>query len=569
MARSFSALLRLLLLLPVWLIPEGAMSATTASGYQSLVQLWTKWRQFEPPVIENCIPDYGIAAMSEKARQLAKFQQQLASIDTSGWSVTDLGDKRLVAAEMNGMDFDLRVLKPWARDPSFYASVWGEDSDVPEHEGPSIYPVIDLQSYKYPLSKADQKTLTCLIGAIPALLEQAKTNLRDSNGRDLWLYGGRAFREQSKTLAAYAAGRLDMRTLEGTKHADMTGADQALFDAIGKARAATDAFRAWVEGETPKKTGPSGVGKANYDWYAKNVHLVSYGWAEQVTLLRRALDRARASLAVEEFHNRSLPPLEPVNDAQAWHAMAKEKMQTLVDFLIDSGLVDDQKYFRDAMAAQLGEYTPANERNFFAHGAAHDPSALYSHEYHWIELARRKHEPNKSPMRAATPLYDMYDSRSEGLATAMEELLMDAGLYDKSPRGREIVWAMLANRAARGLASLYVQANEMTLQEAGKFHAAWTPRGWSDPNSDLVAFEQLLYLRQPGYGTSYITGKLELDRLISEYSFEQEQNGKKFSLPEFFRKLNASGVIPFSLIAADMVDDAPLIRQRRGELRSD
>ena len=542
------------------------MSAPAASGYQSLVQLWTKWRQFEPPLVEHCLPDYGAAAMAEKARQLAKFQQQLASIDTSGWSVADLGDKRLVAAEMNGMDFDLRVLKPWARDPSFYANVWGEDSDVPEHEGPSIYPVIDLQSYQYPLSKADQKTLTCLLGAIPALLEQAKTNLRGSNGRDLWLYGGRAFREQSKTLAAYAAGKLDMRTLEGTKHADMAGADQALIDAIGKARAATDAFRGWVEGEAPKKTGPSGVGKENYDWYAKNVHLVSYGWAEQVTLLRRELDRARASLAVEEFHNRSLPPLEPVNDPQAWHAMAKVKMQTLVDFLIDSGLVDDQKYFRDAMAAQLGDYTPAAERNFFAHGAAHDPSALYSHEYHWIELARRKHEPNKSPLRAATPLYDMYDSRSEGLATAMEELLMDAGLYDKSPRGREIVWAMLANRAARGLASLYVQANEMTLQEAGKFHAAWTPRGWSDPNSDLVAFEQLLYLRQPGYGTSYITGKLELDRLISEYSFEQEQKGKKFSLPEFFRRLNASGVIPFSLIAADMVDDSLLIRQRRGEM---
>ena len=565
---ALAGLLQFLLLLAVWLIPDSAMSATASSDYQSLVELWMKWRQFEPPMVENCVPDYGVAAMSEKAQGLAKFQRQLASIDTSKWSVAQLGDKRLVAAEMNGMDFDLRVLKPWARDPSFYANVWGEDSDVPEHEGPSIHPVIDLQSYEYPLSKADQKRLTCLIGAIPALLEQAKTNLMESNARDLWLYGGRAFREQSKTLTAYAAGRLDMRTLEGTKHADMTGADQALIDAIGRARAATDAFRAWIEEEAPKKTGPAGVGKENYDWYAKNVHLVAYGWDEQVTLLRRELDRARASFELEEFRNRNLPPLEPRNDPQAWRSMAREKMQTLVDFLVDSGLIDDQKYFRAAMAAQLGDYTPAGERNFFAHGAARDPSALYSHEYHWIELARCKHEPNKSPMRAAKPLYDMYDSRSEGLATAMEELLMHAGLYDKSPRGREIVWAMLANRAARGLASLYVQANEMTLEQAGKFHAAWTPRRWSDPNSDLVAFEQLLYLRQPGYGTSYITGKLELDRLISEYSFEQEQQGKKFNLPEFFRRLNASGVIPFSLIASDMVDDSLLIKQRRGEMGS-
>ena len=76
---------------------------------------------------------------------------------------------------------------------------------------------------------------------------------------------------------------------------------------------------------------------------------------------------------------------------------------------------------------------------------------------------------------------------------------------------------MLANRAARGLASLYVQSNELTLQQAGRFHAQWTPRGWSDPASSLVAFEQLLYLRQPGYGTSYITGKLQFERLISDY----------------------------------------------------
>jgi hypothetical protein len=558
-------LVALLLLPAIWLLPEGAMSAASVSDYQSLVELWKKWRQFEPPVIASCVPDYSAAAMSQRAPLLAGFQRQLTAIDSSGWSVAQLGDKKLVAAEMNGMDFELRVLKPWARDPSFYANVHGEDSDVPAHEGPSIHPAIDLQSYKYPLSKADQKNLTCLLGAIPALLEQAKVNLRDSNARDLWLYGGRAFREQSKTLAAYAAGKLEMRTLEGTKLADMTGVEQTLIDAIGKARAATDAFRAWIEVEAPKKTGPSGVGKENYDWYARNVHLVSYGWDEQVTLLRRELDRARAALALEEFRNRGLPPLEPVNDPQAWRAMARAKMQTLVDFLIENRLVDDQKYFRAAMAAQLGDYTTPQERNFFAHGATRDPSALYSHEYHWIELARRKHEPNPSPIRAATPLYDMYDGRSEGLATAMEELLMDAGLYDQSPRGREVVWAMLANRAARGLASLYVQANEMTLEEAGKFHALWTPRGWSDPKSDLVAFEQLLYLRQPGYGTSYIVGKLELDRLISEYCFAQEQKGEKFNLPEFFRELNASGVVPFELISADMVRDALPLKEERGK----
>ncbi len=535
-----------------------------AARYPDLVALWKEWRQFEPPRIEQCVPDYGAPAMAAKARELARFQDRLAALDATGWTVAQQDDKRLVAAEMNGLDFDLRVLRPWARDPSFYASVYAEDSDVPAHEGSSIRPAIDLQSFRYPLSTADEERLTCLLGAIPALLDQARRNLRDSNARDLWVYGGRAFREQSATLEAYAAGRLELHTLEGRQHADLAGAGAALLEAIARTRAATDAFRAWVETEAPKKNGPSGVGKENYSWTAKNVHLIAYGWDEQVTLLRRELDRARAALAVEQFHNRNLPPLPALDDPVAWRAMATRKMQALVDFLIGNGLVEDRAYFRAAMAERVGDYTAPDQRNFFGHGIARDPSALYSHSYHWIELARRKFEPNASPIRAATPLYDMFDGRSEGLATAMEELLMHAGLYDDTPRGREIVWAMLANRAARGLASLYVQANEMTLEQAGRFHGAWTPLGWSDPKSDLVAFEQLLYLRQPGYGTSYITGKLEFDHLVSEVAFEQEQKGESFNLPAFFRRFNDAGIVPFCLISADMVTDLPLIRQERG-----
>jgi len=51
--------------------------------------------------------------------------------------------------------------------------------------------------------------------------------------------------------------------------------------------------RLWIELEAPKKTGPSGVGKDNYNWYLQKVHLVPYDWDQQETLLRRELERAR------------------------------------------------------------------------------------------------------------------------------------------------------------------------------------------------------------------------------------------------------------------------------------
>jgi uncharacterized protein (DUF885 family) len=231
----------------------------------------------------------------------------------------------------------------------------------------------------------------------------------------------------------------------------------------------------------------------------------------------------------------------------------EQRMQKLTDFLITAGIVPDRPYYRDAMAQQVLKYVPPEKRNFFLQASAREPLGLFSHDYHWIELARMKQEPNASPVRRLPALSNMFDSRSEGLATAMEETLMQAGLYDDNPRGREIVWIMLANRAARGLASLYVQANQLTLLEAGRFHAQWTPRGWSDPSSDLVAFEQLLYLRQPGYGTSYITGKMQFERLISDYVHQQELLGRPFSLAEFFARMNQSGTIPFALIESDMI----------------
>jgi uncharacterized protein (DUF885 family) len=530
-----------------------AGSAAGAGSYDSLVDLAGQWREFEGPRIAACVPDYGATALSAKAAALPEYRSRLARLDTHGWATEQLVDRRLIEAEMNGLQFDLEARQPWARDPSFYATVFDERSDVPQHEGVTAAPVIDLFAYAYPLSREDQKRLTCLLGAVPALLTQAKTNLRQGNAHDLWVYGVATIREQSAALARLQAGTLDMRTLEGTRHADLAGTDRALKDAVARARRATDDFAAWVEAQAPGKTGPSGLGKERYNWYLQKVHLVPYDWDQQVTLLRRELERARASLALEEFRNRNLPPVEPANTPEAWSALAGARMRTLTEFLIHSGIVPDRDYFRDALAQQVVKFVPPERRLFFDQTVAREPLGLFSHEYHWIELARIQQEPTRSAIRRLPALYNLYDSRSEGLATAMEETLMQAGLYDANPRGREIVWVMLANRAARGLASLYVQSNEMTLQQAGRFHADWTPRGWSDPASSLVAFEQLLYLRQPGYGTSYITGKMQFERLISDYAHEQERAGKPFQLGEFFARMNGSATIPFSLVEAEAV----------------
>jgi uncharacterized protein (DUF885 family) len=115
---------------------------------------------------------------------------------------------------------------------------------------------------------------------------------------------------------------------------------------------------------------------------------------------------------------------------------------------------------------------------------------------------------------------------------------------------------MLAQRCARGLASLYAQANEFDIGQAKAFQVEWTPRGWMRPDLDLLGFEQQLYLRQPGYGTSYVTGKHLIDGLIGERA---KQLGAGFSLRGFFDEFNAAGVIPVSLIHWQLTGRRPPI----------
>lgn len=533
---------------PIFSTPAAAPS----SSYAALVALFDEWRAFERPAIKNGVPDYSAAAMARKAALLPAFQARLKAIDTTGWSPADSNDHKLVEAEMNGLDFNLRMLRPWARDPGYYQTVFGEESDVPAHEGPSASPTIDLFKLSYPLSRADDRRLTILIGALPAMFKDARTNLADSNAADLWRYGNRAFKEQSEVLASWERGDLKMRTLEGERIATLAGASKGLRNAVRAAKLATDEFAAWIEEQSPGKTGPSGVGKANYDWYLAHVTLTPYTWDQQVVLLQRELDRALASLRLEELRNRKLAPIDPISDPAAYRQMAEAKTEKFNNFLVDTGVVPDKPYFRAALMAQTSNYVPPESRNFFFHVTALDPLPLLSHSTHWIELARLKYEPRPSPIRRFAPLYNIFADRSEGFATAMEEVVMQAGLYDDIPHGRELVWIMLANRAARGLASLHVQANEIDLAAAGKFHAAWTPRHWSDPQSPLVGFEQLLYLRQPGYGPSYIVGKLQLDQLLARASFAAERTNVPLDTGAVLRKVIDVGILPPALIEREI-----------------
>ncbi len=501
--------------------------------YQELITLFKEWRNFENPSLLNGAPDYTRAAFERRWPAFKTIQSKLTTIDTVGWSVPQKVDWMVVWAEMNGYDFNHRILKPWERDPAFYKSVWMARSDVPAHEGPTNHGTLEVWTYDFPLKRDQQERFLNQISSIPALNDQAKQNLT-GNARDLWIAGIRDIKTQSEDLK----GLLDLPGVAKKK---------VLVRAIKTAIESTQDLVAWLETQSDSKTGPSGIGKDNYTWYLQNVHLVPLTWEEEVTILKAELANAWSGLKLEEHRNRDLPELVAADSPESYDQLAKEAAESLLFFLKEKEIVTVKPYFETALQEHLGQFVPEEKRNFFWITAHYDPRPLFSHFYHWFELARMDTEPHTSEIRRGPLLYNIFDSRNEGTATAVEELFMQAGLYDESPRSREIVYIMMAQRAARGLGSLYAHANEMTMAEAGGIHSEYTPRGWMKTEKELLIFEQHLYLRQPGYGTSYITGKYLLKEAMAEFAKKREAENVLFKLRDFFDSLNAIGNIPISL----------------------
>ena len=156
---------------------QGDLIAQSNSNYESLHELFFEWRKFEKPPLLNGAPDY------------------------TGWSQPQKVDWKFIRAEMNGYDFNRRILRSWERDPAFYQTIWMYQRDVPAHEGPTNHGVLEFWMFDFPLKNDRAKDLADQLKTIPNFLFQAKGNLT-GNARDLWVAGIENFKEQADNLEA-------------------------------------------------------------------------------------------------------------------------------------------------------------------------------------------------------------------------------------------------------------------------------------------------------------------------------------------------------------------------------
>jgi hypothetical protein len=175
---------RIFLLLILSLICASGMSQQKQTNdYPSLVSLFKEWRAFEKPSLLKGAPDYTANNFNKRWPAFKLLQSKLNGIDTSSWTNEHKIDWMLVWAEMNGYEFNHRVLKPWNRDPAFYKTIFTERSDVPAHEGPTHHAIIDIWKYTFPLSVVEKNNLITQLKVIEPLNEHAKLNLT-GNAKD-------------------------------------------------------------------------------------------------------------------------------------------------------------------------------------------------------------------------------------------------------------------------------------------------------------------------------------------------------------------------------------------------
>jgi hypothetical protein len=240
----------------------------SGSTHADLVGLHEEFRALRVPEIRDGVPDYTAAAMDEKHKGLRGLMARLTVIDTTGWSIAERVDYMVVFAEMNAMDFDHRVLRPWSSDPAFYVVVNFQF-------GPKMYGASRLPSL--PLSPDRIEDTRTRLRAISGILEQARGNLTEPKP-DQTMLGIRTKDREAALLSDFLAEL-------PSHHPDLVADANASLAAVRE-------FQSWLESIEADLVGPSGLGPEQYTWFMHKVMLLPYSWEEAVTITERDLPTA-------------------------------------------------------------------------------------------------------------------------------------------------------------------------------------------------------------------------------------------------------------------------------------
>lgn len=530
------------------IVAAAAPAPASAATHADLVALYRQVREAVTiPVVDNA-PDVSAATMAARAAAADDAVRRLTAMDDRAWPVSERVDLMIALAEMRGVAFEHRTLKPWARDPVWWATLdlgWGPKA--PSAITPPKLPFTD---------PAARDAFAAKLRAVPGVLASARAALVDLRG-DLAKLGIAHHRIEARVYRRLA-GQLAAR-------------EPRLAAAATASARASDGFADWLTAQLPRVPARAGIGKAEFDWYLRYVLLYPWTTDEMLVLGEREWERSMAFLAIEEHAHRDQPMIAPVTTLDGFEALRREADTELLAFLKAKKIFTVPDWL--TVPPPEGPYVmPANQdpaapgpfdapvqRNFFREAEDRDPRSLRAHNLpgHIFDSAYQKRDSR--PLRGGDRLGFLDSGRLEGWAFYLEEMLLQSGWLDARPKAREIHYVLQANRAARLRAELLAQANAWSFDEALASLTGRTPR-WMELTDDTALYDMALYLRQPGLGLNYYFGKLQIEQLLAE---ERLAKGDAFDLTAFHDRFISSGVIPIALIRWEMTGKDDQVRRMR------
>jgi len=551
-----SKLVIALLLSNLLAVPLAAQQ-TISQGQDSLEKLaqdFWQWRARFQPFTKDDIPrierpgglrDWSAASVAKQRVDLDTFEARLRQLNTWGWEISRKIDYRLIGSALARVHWELDIQRRWVVDPTFYL-----DQSLTALQDELLPPP--------PFDQARSREIIVRMENIPQILNDAKTNLQPL----------RPF----ASLAIADLQSIDAQLMQVEREVEPMlqrdpGANtqvEAFRKASNNAIRALGEYRAWLQQHLAFMPEKIAVGRKNYQFFLQRVALLPYTPEQLIAMSHQEWTRTMAFEEYEKHHNQGAPELKIASSFEEQVNHSKRDESAIRKFLNDKRILTvPQEIGHYTIRALLGylnalsdfgeldDFTgpsrlnqdavrwltqPSNDLGYFWLATAKDARPDMVHEGipgHYFQMCLSwKHE---DPIRR-----HYYDSgANEGIGFYSEEMMLQAGLFDDSPRSREIIYNFMRLRALRVEVDVKLALGIFTLTQAGEYLAQHVPMDRKSAEAEAA-----LFATTPGQAISYQTGKLQILNFLAEAKLVQ---GDKFNLRAFHDYVWKNGNVPISL----------------------
>jgi uncharacterized protein (DUF885 family) len=517
---------------------------------QLAAEFWS-WRACYQPFSTDDIPrlehpsgerDWSASSIAKQGAQLEEFEARWKKLDRARWTTSEKVDDRLMGSALARVRWELDLNRRWERDPTFYLDQ-------------TLTALLESLVQPPPFDAARSREIVTRMQDIPKILQDGEANLHAVRPFAQLAIGSlEQIRPELQEVAREVAPMLH----QDASHA---GALSAEFQAATeKAILALEAYRGWLQEHLQSMPENAAVGRADYEFFLSHVALIPYTPEQLLAISRQEWERAVTFEQIEKQRNQELPELKIASSIDEQIRTSKRDELAIRDFLEKKGILTVSPaighYTIRLMPGYLDALSGFGETDDFLHGTgvrwANEPSPTLG--YFWLASTK---DPRPDMVHEGVPghYFQMawsrmhedpirrhyYDSGpNEGLGFYVEEMMLQAGLFDDSPRSREIIYNFMRLRALRVEVDVKLALGLFTISQAADYLAHYVPMDQKTAEEEAAGFAT-----GPGQAISYQNGKVQIMRFLADARLKQ---GDVFSLRGFDDYLWKNGNVPIVLL---------------------